>query len=270
MRTVYGAVGVGPDSAPQETVLEAAKASGMATGMVTTTAIIDATPAAFGAHVPQRSQYVEIMRQIMAQPVDVLLGGGRRVFEIAEPSDSVDLWRMVAAQYRYIETAEELEALDYDSVTSLLGLFAPGEMDPAPERSPSLTSMATAALAILEDDRDGFFLLIENEGSDTQAHRNAERDVLVVEMVDFDDAVGLALDYQVEHPETLVVLASDHETGGVHLAHDEDRDMILGYATGGHTGAWVPLFAIGPWAERFGGIKENWEIGQLLLEAVRR
>ncbi len=269
-RTFFGGLGVGPDGAPQETVLEAARESGMATGMVTTAWMVDATPAAFAAHVPRRNQLAEIMRQMIGQPVDVLLGGGQRIFEVVEGPDSVDLWSKVAARYQYIETAEQLEAVDPASATPLLGLFAPGEMDLAPERSPSLTAMATAALAILDRDPDGFFLLIENEGSDTQAHGNAAQDVLLAEMIDFDNTIRVALDYQAQHPATLIVVASDHETGGVLLMPTEERNMRLQYGTGSHTAALVPLFAAGPGAERFGGLKENWEIGQLLLEAVRR
>ncbi len=269
-RTFFGAVGVGPDSTPRQTVLEAAKARGMATGLVTTTWIVDATPAAFASHVPSRSQLVDIMKQMTQLPVDVLLGGGRGIFERAEGTDSVDLRRGAMEQYTYIETAAELEQLDADGVTTLLGLFAPGEMPRAPERSPGLTSMMATALAILDRDPDGFFLMVENEGSDTEAHANVERDVLVAEMLDFDDAVRVALEYQERHPETLVVVTADHETGGLSLTPGRDRNVILHYSTRDHTAALVPLFATGPGAAQFGGLKENWEIGQLLLDAVRR
>jgi len=269
-RTFFGAVGVGPDSTPRQTVLEAAKARGMATGLVTTTWIVDATPAAFASHVSSRTQLVDIMEQMTRLPVDVLLGGGRGIFERAEGTNSVDLRRRAMERYTYIETAAELEQLDTDGVTTLLGLFAPGEMPRAPERSPGLTSMMATALAILDRDPDGFFLMVENEGSDTEAHANVERDVLVAEMLDFDDAVRVALEYQERHPETLVVVTADHETGGLSLIPDQDRNVILQYSTRGHTAALVPLFASGPGAERFGGLKENWEIGRLLLEAVAR
>ena len=265
-RTFFGAVGVGPDSTPRQTVLEAAKARGMATGLVTTTWIVDATPAAFASHVPNRGQLVDIMKQMTQLPVDVLLGGGRGIFERAE----VDLRRGAMERYTYIETAAELEQLDTDGVTSLLGLFAPGDLPRAPERSPGLTSMMATALAILDRDPEGFFLMVENEGSDTEAHANVERDVLVAEMLDFDDAVRVALEYQERHPETLVVVTADHETGGLGLTPDRNRNVILRYSTRDHTAAFVPLFASGPGAERFGGLKENWEIGRLLLEAVVR
>ncbi len=257
-RTFFGAVGVGPDTLPRETAMEVAKARGQATGLVTTTWIVDATP------------MVSIMQQMAALPVDVLMGGGRRIFDVAERRDSVDLRGPMTRQYPYIESASELDALSLDTLTSLLGLFSEGDMARAPDRSPGLTTMMAAALRILDRDPDGFFLMVENEGSDTEAHRNVEPDILVAEMLDFDDAVRLALQYHSEHPQTLVVVTADHETGGISVTHDENRDPIVEYATGSHTGAIVPLFAIGPMAERFGGLKENWQIGQLLLGAVRR
>jgi alkaline phosphatase len=270
-RTFFGAVGVGPDSTPRETVLEAAKARGMGTGVITTTWVTDATPAAFAAHVPARSQLVDIMTQMTDLPVDLIFGGGRLIFEVAESRNAIDLRGPVTERYTYIETAEELERLDPASVRlPLLGLFSERDMARAPERSPSLTAMMTAALAVLDGDPQGFFLMVENEGSDTEAHGNVERDLLVPEMLDFDDAVRVALEYQARHPETLIVVTADHETGGISLNPDLDRNVVIGYSTGDHTAAMVPLFARGPGAERFGGLHENWQIGQLLMEAVGR
>jgi alkaline phosphatase len=86
---------------------------------------------------------------------------------------------------------------------------------------------------------------------------------------DFDAAVGLALDYQAEHPETLVLVTGDHETGGISLTYDADREIVMQYASGGHTGALLPLFAAGPGAERFGGIIRNDRVGLILMEIVR-
>ncbi len=269
VRTFMGAIGVGPDSTARETVLEAAAESGKATGLVTTTLIVDATPASFASHVASRGQLAEIALQMGQAGVNVMMGGGRLVFLPTWRSDSVDLLGQLQERYTYVETAAELQQLDTDTVTSLLGLFVEGDMGTVVERSPSLAEMVQAALAVLDNDPDGFFLMIENEESDTRAHLNAEQDVLVTEMLEIDRAVRLALDYQKLHPKTLVVVTSDHETGGITLTHDEDRNVVMQYSTRSHTGVYVPIFANGPWAERFGGVLENWEVGRLLLEAVR-
>ena len=269
-RTFFGAVSVGPDSTSLETALEAARRGGMATGLVTTASIADATPAAFGAHAVSRNEQVSILRQMIGLPVDVLMGGGRRVFEIAPARAGVDLWAEAAGRYEIVGTPGELEAVDPGSGRPLLGVFARGEMPLAAERSPSLPAMVRVALDRLATGPEGFFLMVENEGTDTQAHDNAERDILVAEMLDFDDAVRLVLEYHRRDPRTLVVVTADHETGGTSLVAGPGRTDTLRYATGGHSAAFVPLFAVGPGAERFGGLKENRDVGRLLLDAVRR
>jgi alkaline phosphatase len=269
VRTFMGAIAVGPDSAPHETVLEAAAARGMATGLITTTFIVDATPASFAAHVPSRGQLAEIASQMGEAGVNVMMGGGRLAFLPTWRPDSVDLLGQLQQRYSYVETAEDLQQLDTDTVTSLLGLFAERDMGIAAERPVRFADMVSAAIAVLDNDPDGFFLMIESEESDTRAHQNVDEEILVTEMLEIDEAVRLALDYQERHPETLVVVTSDHETGGITLPHDQDRNVVMQYSTQSHTGALVPLFASGPWAERFGGLLENWEVGQLLLQAVR-
>ena len=269
-RTFFGAVAVGPDSTSLATVLEAARVGGMATGLVTTASIADATPAAFGAHAVSRNEQVSILRQMLGLPVDVLMGGGRRVFEVARERAGIDLWAEAAGRYEIVESPGELEAVGPGSGAPLLGVFARGEMPLAAERSPSLPAMVGVALDRLAASPEGFFLMVENEGTDTQAHDNADREILVAEMLDFDDAVRLVLEYHYRDPRTLVVVTADHETGGTSLVSGPGRIDLLRYSTGGHSAAFVPLFAVGPGAERFGGLKENREVGRLLLEAVRR
>lgn len=271
VRSVMGAVGVGPDGAPTETALEAASALGWATGLITTTWIMDATPAAFGAHSESRGNLVEIFQEFIDRPVDVLLGGGERIFSFALERDSVDFRPIIAERYTQVSTAEELSAASQDPTsTTLFGLFDERDLPRAAERSPNLAQMTEAALNVLGRDPEGFFLMVENEGSDTEAHLNSSLGVLTAEMTGFDDAIGVALDYQREHPEVLIVVVSDHETGGISLPGDENRDVVLTYATQDHTAALVPLFASGPGSERFGGLNDNDEIGRRLLDLIRR
>lgn len=270
VRSFMGAVGVGPDSLPRESVVEAAMARGMSTGLMTTTSIVDATPAAFGAHGPSRYDSGNLARQISTKGITVLMGGGRAAFRPAAQPDSRDLLAEVREVYSYVESVEELRDLDPDTVDNLLGLFVEGEMGIVEARGDALRVMTSTALDILGRDPDGFFLMIENEESDTQSHGNAPEEVVTREMLDFDASVALALDYQRRNPQTLVVVTSDHETGGISLTYDERREIVMRYATGSHTGTLVPLFASGPGAERFAGIIRNDEVGRILLDMVRR
>lgn len=273
VRARMGMVGVGPDSLPRETVLEAAMERGMSTGLLTTTAIVDATPAAFGAHQPSRAASGQIARQMSTKGITVLMGGGRAAFRPEAQPDSSDLLSEVRGSYTYLDDVEALRGLQPDTVDTLLGLFAEGGMGTVAGRGDALQVMTSTALSILGRDPDGFFLLVENEESDTQSHRNAAQSVVTAEMLDFDAAVRLALEYQAAHPETLVLVTGDHETGGISLIYDPsdpEREPVMRYASGGHTGVLLPLFAQGPGAERFAGIIRNDRVGQILLELVRR
>lgn len=269
VRSFMGAVGVGPDSLPVQTVVEAAIERGMSTGLLTTTALADATPAAFAAHVPSRTALGEISRQMTSAGVTVLMGGGRATFRPGMQPDGIDLLADVREEYTYVETVEEFSSLDPDTIGSLLGLFSEGDMGVVAERGEVLEDMTATALAILDRNPNGFFLMVENEESDTQAHANADVSVITAEMLDFDRVVGLALDYRSQHPETLVLVTGDHETGGLSLPYDASREPVMQYASRGHTGVLVPLFASGPGAERFGGIIRNDRVGQILLQMVR-
>jgi alkaline phosphatase len=269
VQTFPGAVGVGPDSQPRQTVLEAAKERGMATGLVTTTSLTDATSAAFAAHVPARIP-LHIGRQMARAGVDVLMGGGRYIFEQGFTEDNVRLLDTMLPRYTYVTSAEELKALRLDRVRSLLGLFAERDLDLGFARSPSLADMARAAIAVLDQNPRGFFLLVENEETDTQAHDNQPYEVIAAEMVAFDDAVRVGLEYQERHPETLLVVLGDHETGGLALQPNDKGEVVTVYTTTGHTAELVPVFARGLRAERFAGIITNSRVGELLHAAVRR
>lgn len=257
-RTIYGAVGVGSDLEPRPTVVEVAEDNGLATGLVTTTHLLDATPAAFAAHVSSRSQWAEIARQMLEQEIEVLLGDGLEWF------DSLP----VPEPYTVVTSPTELRALDTDSVTRLLGLFDIDRIADPERRAPSLAEMTSAALAILDRDPDGFFLLVENEHTDHRAHDNAPLATIQAEMRDVDRAIRVALDYRARHPETLVVVTGDHETGGLAVVPDSTGGLEAEYVTTGHSLELVPLFATGPGAEAFAGIQSNATVGRLLLERV--
>lgn len=272
VRSFMGAIGVGPDSLPVESVVEVAMAAGMSTGVISTTAVTDATPAAFSTHVVSRRDMPEIARQQFDKGLTVLMGGGRMLFEPRAQRDGRDLVAEARARGAYVASIEELHDLDPDTVDALVGLFAPGPMGVVADRGEAaLTSMGAVALDVLGRNPDGFFLMVENEESDEQSHANADEATITAEMLDFDRLVRLALDYREDHPETLVLVTGDHETGGLSLGYEEtaERPVVMSWSSGAHTGTLIPIFAAGPGAERFGGIIRNDEIGQILLEMLR-
>jgi len=244
------------------TLLENAERAGKATGLITTTVVTDATPAAFAAHVPDREMHAEIAAQMLASGVDVLLGGGRAVLDGTSSAGGPDL---LVAACREADCPADRRALQDLAVTDrrLIGLFSRGEMPRAGSRSPDLPAMTRAALDRLALDADGFFLLVETEGTDIEQHANEPIEVIRADIVEFDRAVAVALDFQSANPETLVVVTGDHETGGMAL-HRSRGEWTVVYTGPGHTGAMVPLFATGPGADRFAGVQDNDEIGRIL------
>jgi alkaline phosphatase len=268
VRTYNGAIGVSPDTTPVRTVLELAESRDMATGLVATATLTHATPAAFAAHVPSRNMHFEIAEQMAGADVDVMLGGGRRFFDPGERPDKVDLLRRLQARATVVESADELVALDPASVRTLVGFFAEENPGPALERSPTLPQMTDIALRVLEQDRDGFFLMVEGSQIDWRGHDHAPLREVVAEMQDFDMAIRQGLMFQQRRPNTLVLVLADHSTGGLALHYDEMGVFRAHYTTEGHTAEMIPMFAMGPGAAAFAGVMDNDQVGRLLLQLV--
>lgn len=248
-----------------ETWFEVARAKGRDIGLVTTTYITDATPASFIAHSPSRYWRQYIAEQIAEVKPEVMLGGGRSYFDAR--SDGRDLLRDMCASADCVWTASDLASYRPGD-RPLIGLFAPADMDDVEPRTVALPAMVDAALQRLARSPRGFVAMFETEATDNSTHANAPLDVVTGYMLEFDRAVEVALEFAARTPGTLVIVTSDHETGGFALA-ERGTDFELGYTTRGHTAVAVPLFAFGPEAERFAGWRQNYEIGRTLMQIVR-
>ncbi|MET0851894.1 MAG: alkaline phosphatase [Candidatus Rokuibacteriota bacterium] len=216
-----GAISITPDGASPPTVMEAAKAAGKRIGLVTTAAVYDATPAAFALHTMSRRDSQALVDQLLALEPEVLMGGGADYFLPAtvpggKRKDGRDVVAVFRARgYAVARNPAELTAA---SGARLLGLFSDDDMDfeieRDPAREPTTAEMATAALKTLARQApNGFVLLVENENIDTAAHHN-DAASLMRALWAFDDAVKVALEFQHQHPDTLVIVTGDHETGG--------------------------------------------------------
>ncbi|WP_420454427.1 alkaline phosphatase [Rubrivirga sp.] len=217
IKSYNGAIGVGPDGAPCRTVLEAAEAAGLATGLVATSRITHATPASFAAHVEQRAQEDEIARQLAASGVDVLFGGGRRFFPADLLAEMGGRWAVATDRAGY-------DALGATPAAALLADdHLAYEIDRDQTDQPSLAELATRALDLLAASPDGrergFFLMVEGSRIDHAGHANDPaahlRDILA-----YDAAVAAVLDWAARDGRTLVVSTADHETGGMTLGRD--------------------------------------------------
>ena len=177
-----------PDGTPVKSLFEYARGMGKSIGVVVTSSVTDATPAAFMAHVDNRRKQADIAEQIVKTDIDVLIGGG---------------WGYLAP-------------------TSKVG-----------------------------------------------GRRKDDKDLLRV--LDFDAAIGAALNFAEHRDRTLIIVTSDHEAGGfaVHDGSIDNREVSKStFTTGGHTASMVPIFAAGPSSAEFGGILDNARVGQLLIDLL--
>lgn len=236
LKTYNGAIGLDPERRPCGTVLEAAKHAGYLTGMVVTTYITDATPAAFSTHARDRSEQQSIAAQLvgrdhlLGRPADLLIGGGRCEFLPKTKGgcreDSRDLLEEAYEDgWSFAFNREEFDSLREGKNVSLplLALLSNGQIpfniDRLDEQYPSLAESAQTAMnALSEATRDsdkGFFLMIEGSRIDHAGHLN-DPGAQVREVLAYDEAYKAAVEFAASSDvETIVISTSDHETGGL-------------------------------------------------------
>ncbi|MCH6544977.1 MAG: alkaline phosphatase [Deltaproteobacteria bacterium] len=226
-----GVVGICADGMKSASVLEVARGEGMKVGIVTNATVYDATPAAFSTHVMSRKYYDEICDAYLSLEPDVLMGGGRDRFvpkrtKGSRRKDDKDVIQLFKDRgYTYVTDKKGLAGVKGPKV---LGLFSLGsmsfEMDRNKDKEPSVFDMTQAALRVFQRNwENGFVLFVETEHVDSAAHRSDVASV-IHELREFDRAVGLAYDFYLKHPrETLILVTSDHETGGLAFTRAASR-----------------------------------------------
>lgn len=209
-KTNNGIISIDPDGNKLETILQAAEKSGKSSGLVATSTITHATPAVFASHVETRANEKDIAPQLLQNDVDVILGGGKKYF-------SNDLLNKAKQDgYEIVSDAQSLNNMK--KTDKLIGLFAAdsltAELDRETTDEPSLKEMTSAAIDVLSNDKDGFFLMVEGSQIDWAGHAN-DAAWAMKETEAFENAVEEALDFAKKDKNTLVVIAGDHDTGGM-------------------------------------------------------
>lgn len=290
------------------TILELAETDGLSTGLITTTRITHATPAAFYAHVDNRDNESEIASQLLKSGIDVILGGGQQYFvgrnhtdpagKMGKRDDDRDLLADFASQgYSPVFNETALEKLNAAKTDRLLGLFSSSHMQYELERissedkQPSLSSMTRKAIEILSRNPKGFFLMVEGGRIDHAGHeRNLSR--IASDTLAFDEVVRSALDFASKKNDTLVIVTADHECGGLVLQPENltdyegglldpiftsgtvrtagpRHDFITEMDEATHTAVDVPIMASGPGAEKVShGKIDNTRIFEIMKEAL--
>ncbi len=264
-KTYNGAIGVDTDTIAIKTILEMAEDKDLATGLISTSAITHATPASFIAHQASRGSYEDIASDFLNTDIDVFIGGGYKHFALR--ADKRDLTHELQQKgYQVKRTMEEIAKVKSGK---LVGLTADEHNEVYPERKMDLPLSTETALNILSQNKKGFFIMIEGSQIDWGGHAN-NTIYIVNETLDFDRAVGKALEFAAHDKETLIIVTADHETGGMTLVGgDMKSGKVKGaYITGGHTAIMVPVFAYGPGADQFTGIMENTDIPKRIMKLL--
>ncbi len=228
-KTNNGMLSISPDGKVLPTILERAGDLGMATGLVATSTITHATPAAFAAHRQNRNDELGVALDFFANKVDLLFGGGRELFlppaKGGKRTDGKDLIaEFQRAGYYYLEQKAQLEEL---KALPAIGLFTDAGFPYAIENDgtlPTMHDLTKKALELLSQSPSGFFLMVEGSQIDWTCHANDPAATLF-EIVAFDEAVAEALDFAKTHPDTLVIVVGDHETGGLKLGDGDPRAL---------------------------------------------
>ena len=248
--------------APLETLLEYYAARGRSTGLVTTTYMTHATPAAFGAHEPSRNNLTRIGQDYLNQTrPNILLGGGGNGMSVSAAT---------GAGYDVATNRTQLEAIA-PATEFVSGQFGtshlPYEYDYFTGSStgydtlPHLNEVTSTALDLLQDDPDGMFLMVEGGRIDHAAHdNNIQRNIF--ETLEFENSVQTVFDWAAGRDDTLILVTADHETGGLTALQNNGQGVFptVSWSTDYHTSANVPLYAWGLNAELVGGTLDNTDI----------
>ena len=264
---------LGLDTAGQRlvSIAECAQQQGMRTGLVVTSHLYHATPAAFYAHVADRNDAETITADLVNGGIDLLFGGGRKLLAAERPEGGSRFDALRAKGYRIASEPEQIDTL---SGLPVVAAVADKHLPAAADRGDYLPQATRKALELLSaDNEEGFFLMVEGSQIDMACHGNDASRVLD-EMRDFEQAVAAAMEFADAHPGTLVIVTADHETGGLTLPSGK-ADFTLAesgveprFSTGGHSASIVPVYLYGTGACRIRGLMDNTELANRIKRII--
>lgn len=261
-------LGVLADGTPVSSLMDVAKEQGMTTGIIATTYLQHATPAAFYAHIASRHDYLNISKQLAESSINVAIGGGMALFKELYGDNAA-----TTLQEHNFNVITSMDALKHHTEGGrVMALLADKEIG---ANSGSYLAEATREALRLLENEEGFVLMVEGSLIDGMGHANDAK-AQQLEMQGFMDAIEVAVAYAKSNPGTLVVVTGDHETGGLSIVSC-DSDFCLSeqgveykWTTKGHSGVMLPIYLYGTGAEKINGIMENAELGQKLKELIAR
>lgn len=220
-----GAVGLDVDGKSLQNLLELARDSGRMTGLVTDVSVTSPTAAAFYAHSKTSEDRQALARELVEHgAIDVVLGGGRAEFLPAEKggtrTDVADLLQKLQSDgYEVVQNADELEEVPRWRRARLFGLFSPTELAYADDdvdhaTQPTLAAMVRRGIELLQFNRGGYLLIVD-AGLMHKAARRNDADRTLLETMELDRAVAVALEYAGNR--SMILVCGDVALGGMAL-----------------------------------------------------
>ena len=304
-KTKNGMLATGPDSTALESISYKIHDAGYKVGISSTVGINHATPAAFYGHNVNRGNYYEIASEIPASEFEFFAGGGA-IESTGDDEDRVSVYEAIEKGGYVIAEGMDDFAAKKDGAEKLMLLQKDGRLRTElpyaidmKEDDMTQADLVRASIDFLYDENEeGFFVMSEGGRIDWASHGNDTKAV-ILETLSLSDAVAEAVRFYNEHPdETLIVVTADHETGGLTLSwekgynlyfdkleeiscskdkvSEEERERMneisheahIGWTTGDHSGANVPVFAIGAGSGLFSGRMDNTDIPKRICEAM--
>ncbi|HIR94573.1 MAG TPA: alkaline phosphatase [Candidatus Coprenecus stercorigallinarum] len=304
-KTKNGMLGTAPDSSALESIAYKIHDAGYKVGISSTVGINHATPGAFYGHSASRSDYYSIASEIPSTGFEFFAGGGA-IESNGEDGDETSVYEAIEDSGYIIAEGMDDFADKKDEAGKMMLLQKNGRLKTELPYAIDMkdTDMTQADLVsasidfLYDEDCPGFFIMSEGGKIDWASHGNDTKAV-ILETLSLSDAVAEAVEFYNAHPdETLIIVTADHETGGLTLSWEKGYDLLfdkleeihcskdmvseeerehmneisheahIGWTTGDHSGANVPVFAIGAGSTLFSGRMDNTEIPKKICEAM--
>lgn len=259
VKTNNGMIGIAPDGTVLKNISEIAREEGKKIGIVTNDNIVGATPSAFGVHNVSRLNVRELEKSFVDYAPDVLIGQGIGKFT------SHNLTKfLISTGMSGIDKVNSTLNKDYSK--PFLGFF---KENTTVRTTDTLAHYTEVALNRLKNNEEGFFLMVENTSADNAGHANNMQGKLCG-VPNLERAIAVVLKFMKENPDTLLIITSDHETGGVQLPEGNKYPDNSLFTTDDHTATNVRTFAVGYGAEYFNNKTiDNTDIAKFAINAVK-
>lgn len=263
-KTYNGVLGINHKNKSIPSIINYCSSYGYKTALLSTSSIIHATPASFYSNVDSRNEYENIALQLLQSDVNYFIGGGKKYFTKRKDKKNI---LVDNNPYFMVDNLKDFSVSESDKVGYLTYEKEPPKKSQG--RTPSLPKMLSTLLDRFNEQNVPFFVMAEGSQIDWGGHAN-NTSYVISEFDEFEETIQIAYNFAIKNKNTLVIITADHETGGMTLSGgDISKKMVKSkFNTRGHSATMVPVFAYGPFSEKFRGIYENTAIFHKMKTAV--